>query len=173
MQNRQSFLGWWEHFRQVNGITLRIVSAIPSDKLHSNPIQNMRTPTQLVVHMYGQIVKNVSVGIAKGEITGFDEKSAVASIKTTDDLVRFCKECWTAGDAAAKTVSDANLQASVKTPWGMDMPGFACAGVICDEFIHHRGQLYAYTRAMGIEPPMMWDFEHNEAAFSPQAAAKA
>ena len=44
MQNRQSFLGWWEHFRQVNGITLRIVSAIPSDKIHTSPIAGMRTP---------------------------------------------------------------------------------------------------------------------------------
>ena len=173
MQNRQSFLGWWEHFRQVNGITLRIVSAIPSDKIHTSPIAGMRTPAQLLVHTYGQIVKNIPIGISKGEITSFDEKAAVASIKTTDDLVRFCKECWTAADAAAKQVTDADLAAMVKTPWGMDMPGFAAAGVVCDEYLHHRGQLYAYARALGIEPPMLWDFANNEAAFAPQATAKA
>ena len=173
MQNRQSFLGYWEHFRQVNGITMRIVSALPSDKILSHPIANMRTPVELLVHMYGQIVRNIPAGIAKGEITAFDEKAAVASIKTTADLVRFCKECWTAGDAAAKTVTDANLSAMVKTPWGMDMPGFAAAGVISDEYMHHRGQLYTYARAMGVEPPMMWDFEHNEPAFQPKQAAQA
>ena len=37
----------------------------------------------------------------------------------------------------------------------------------------HRGQLYAYTRALGVEPPLVWDFEHNEAAFAPQATAQA
>ena len=173
MQNRQSFLGWWEHFRQINGITLRIVSAMPSDKINTSPISGMRTPVQLVVHMYGQMVKNIPVGIVKGEISGFDEKTSVAAIKTTDDLVRFCKECWTAGDVAAKQVTDANLSAIVKTPWGMDMPGWVCAGVICDEYLHHRGQLYAYARALGIEPPMMWDFAHNEPAFAPEATTKA
>jgi len=170
MQNRQSFLGYWEHFRQVNGISMRIIAALPSDKINSHPVASMRTPVELLVHVYGQIVKNIPAGIAKGEIVGFDEKATVATIKTTDDLVRFCKDCWTAADASAKTITDANLQAMVKTPWGGDMPDFACAGIIADEYMHHRGQLYCYTRALGIEPPMMWDFEHNEAAFAPQTA---
>jgi uncharacterized damage-inducible protein DinB len=173
MQNRQSFLGWWEHFRQVNGISMRIIASLPSDKITSTPIPNMRSPVELLVHTYGQIVKNIPAGIAKGEIVGFDEKSAVASIKTKDDLIRFCNECWTAGDAAAKTITDANLSAMVKTPWGSDMPGFVCAGIINDEYLHHRGQLFTYARALGVVPPMMWDFEHNDAAFAPQASAKA
>ncbi len=173
MQNRQTFLGWWEHFRQMNGITLRMVAALPTDKLHSHPIKGMRTPVELLVHMYGQMVRNVPAGIAKGEIAGYDEKSAVAKIKTTKDLVRFCKDCWADADTAAKSITDANLAAMVKTPWGMEMPGWACAGVITDEYSHHRGQLYAYTRLLGIEPPMMWDFEHNEAAFAPKAGAQA
>ena len=173
MQNRQSFLGWWEHFRQMNGITMRIVASIPNDKFDARPIPNMRTPKELLVHLYGVIVRDIPAGLAKGEIPGFDEKSAVASLKSKDDVIRFCTQCWTAGDASAKTVTDANLQAMVKTPWGMDMTGVAAAGTINDEYLHHRGQLYAYARALGLEPPMLWDFEHNDAAFAPQAATKA
>ena len=173
MQNRQSFLGWWDHFRQLNGITMRIIAAIPADKFDSHPVANMRTPKELLVHLYGVIVRDIPAGIVKSEITVFDEKTAVASLKSKDDVIRFCAECWTAGDASAKAVTDTNLQAMVKTPWGMAMPGFAAAGVINDEYLHHRGQLYAYARALGIEPPMLWDFEHNDAAFAPQAATKA
>jgi uncharacterized damage-inducible protein DinB len=172
MQNRQSFQGWWDHFRQLNGITMRILSTIPTDKLDSRPIANMRTPKELAVHVYGQVVKNTTLGISTGEIVSFDEKTAVASIKSSDDLLKFCRDCWTAGDNAAKSVTDAQLQATVKTPWDMSLPGFGAAGIINDEYLHHRGQLYAYTRALGIEPPMMWDFEHNEAAFAPKVAAK-
>ena len=173
MQNRQSFLGWWEHFRQVNGITLRIISVLPADKLDSHPIPNMRTPKELLVHMYGMIVRTMTLGITKGEIVNYDEKAAIAPIKTKDDLIRYCHECWTAADTAAKTVTDPQLQAMVKTPWDMSMPGSVAASTIGDEYLHHRGQLYAYARALGVEPPMLWDFEHNEAAFAPKAAAQA
>ena len=47
MQNRQFFLEWWEHFRQQNGITFRLLTLIPADKLDSRPIGNMRTPKEL------------------------------------------------------------------------------------------------------------------------------
>jgi len=173
MQNRQSFLGWWEHFRQVNGITLRIVSAMTDEQIAMQPIKNMRTPKELLVHMYGQLVRNITLGITTGEVQGYDEKTAVASIQSKNDLLKFCRECWATGSAAAQTVTDAQLQAQVKTPWGMDMPGWMCASVICDEYLHHRGQLYAFARALGIEPPMVWDFEHNTGEFAPKAAATA
>jgi uncharacterized damage-inducible protein DinB len=173
MQNRQSFLGWWEHFRQVNGITLRIVSAMTDEQIAMQPIKNMRTPKELLVHMYGQLVRNVTLGITTGEIQGYDEKTACASIKTRAELEKFCLDCWNAGNTAAQSVTDAQLQASVKTPWGMDMPGAVCAGVICDEYLHHRGQLYAFARALGMEPPMLWDFGHNTPEFAPKQAATA
>ena len=173
MQDRQTFLGWWEHFRQVNGITLRIVSALPADKFDSRPIPNMRTPKELLVHMYGMIVRNIPVGMTRAEVVNCDEKAAVASLKTRDDVLRYCREQWAEGDAAARTITDANLQSAVKTPWGMDAPGSVMAAIISDEYMHHRGQLYAYARALGVEPPMVWDFEHNEAAFAPKATAEA
>jgi len=169
MQNRQSLLGWWEHFRQQNGITFRLVSAIPADQFDRTVVPNMRTPRQQLLHMYGQIVRDIPIGIAKGEIADFDQTAAEATYKTKDDVLRFCRECWAAADGAAKTITDANLQAMVKTPWGgMSMPGFVCASIISDEYLHHRGQLYAYSRVLGLEPPKLWDFEHNETAFAPK-----
>jgi len=173
MQNRQAFIGWWEHFRQVNGITLRIVSSMTDQQIAMHPITNMRTPTELLVHMYGQLVRNITLGITTGEVQGYDEKAACASIKTTADLVKFCKECWTTGNTAALSATDAQLEAMVKTPWGQDFPGSICGWIINDEYLHHRGQLYAFARALGIEPPMVWDFEHNAPEFAPKASATA
>jgi len=173
MHDRKTFLGWWEHFRQMNGITMRIIASIPGEKFDTHPIPNMRTPKELLVHMYGVVVRDIPAGISTGEIKNFDEKPAVDSLKSKDDVIRFCTECWTAGDKAAKAITDANLLGLVKTPWDMDMPGVVAAGIVNDEYLHHRGQLYAYTRALGIEPPAVWDFEHNDAAFAPQATAKA
>ena len=38
-----------------------------------------------------------------------------------------------------------------------------------DEFTHHRGQLYVYSRLCGGEPPFMWSFDQNPAGFERSA----
>jgi uncharacterized damage-inducible protein DinB len=173
MFDRKSLTGFWDHFRQVHGITLRTLDLIPADKIDSQPIQNMRSPKELISHLYGTIVRAIPEGVARGTIQPEDEKAIVARIKTKDDLIRFVNESWTAGDRAAKAITDANLLATVKTPWGFDMPGSACMSVVTDEYFHHRGQIYAFVRQLGGAPPMMWDFEHNSAEFGPKTQQKA
>lgn len=173
MQNRQSFLGWWDHIRQANGITMRIAASIPADAFDSHPVKNMRTPKELLVHMYAMLVKGIPAGLIKASIEESDEKPTVASLKTKDDVLRFCRDCWQAGDASIKSVTDAHLQATVQTPWDMTLPGWMCAGMINDEYFHHRGQLYAYLRTLGIEPPHMWRFDQNAPEFQPKAATTA
>jgi len=168
--NRTSFLSGWDHLRLLHGITLRLVDALPADRLDARPIPNMRTPKELLFHLYGQLVRDVAKGLVSGEIKQTDD-AAVASIKDKAALTRFVHECWGEADRAAQTVTDAHLAAVVKTPWGMDMPGNMAWTVIRDEFLHHRGQLYAYVRALGQDVPMMWDFEHNAPEYRPKAHA--
>lgn len=68
-------------------------------------------------------------------------------------------------------MSDEKLSGLVETPWGVSFPGAACLGIALDESLHHRGQFYAYLRALGAEPPNMWDFEHNAPEYRPKAHA--
>jgi uncharacterized damage-inducible protein DinB len=164
--NQQAFQSQWSHIREMSGIAMRLVEQLPADKLDARPIPNMRTVKQLVVHLYGAMVKPVTLGIASGKVEQPDEDQVAATIKTKDDLLRYCRDCWSAAEKTAASVSDAQLAATVHTPWGFDMSGAACAGVVYDELIHHRGQLYCFVRALGApEVPMMWDFEHNAAEF--------
>ena len=169
--NKQQIEQMWDHFRQVNGIGLRCIAAIPPGKIDANPIPGMRTPKEIAVHMYGTMVQAVIESIVSGSLAPPDEARICQTLRTGDELLSYCRGCWEAGDRAMKSVTDRQLQAMVKTPWGMDMPGFVMASVTYDEYFHHRGQLYAYLRAMGIEPPMLWDFGHNEPAYQPKPAA--
>jgi uncharacterized damage-inducible protein DinB len=168
--NRTAFLSSWDHLRILHGITARLVELLPADKLDSNPIPKMRTPKQLVFHLYGQMLRDVTNGLVNGEVKQADD-AAVGAIKDKADLVRFVKECWSEADRTAKMVTDAHLSSVVKTPWGFEMPGGMAWTVINDEYLHHRGQLYAYLRALGQDVPMMWDFEHNAAEYRPAAHA--
>lgn len=173
MMNAKMCLGMWDHLRQCNGIALRAVAAIPADKIHSHPIPNMRTPTELVVHTYGTIIRGLVDGVASGEITELDEAKVCAGIQTRDDLVKYARDCWNAADQAVRAYTDESLSAIVKSPWGMDMPGFVWLGTLHDEFLHHRGQLYVYLRQLGQEPPMIWDFANNAPEFQPREHAQA
>ena len=51
------------------------------------------------------------------------------------------------------------------------MPGFAMLNLLPDEYLHHRGQLYAYLRQLGMKPPENWDFEHSAPEFQPKQMA--
>lgn len=51
------------------------------------------------------------------------------------------------------------------TPWNMTFPGHVGFNILNDEFVHHRGQLYAYARVCGVAPPYMWSFGENAAEY--------
>jgi len=173
MLNKPGLTAMWDMLRQKHGITLRLIEAIPEDKLHTHPIPGMRTPAELIVHMYDIAVKCTPEGVAKGQVTADEsmEKAIAAGLKTKRDVLEFVDQCWKAGDQAAAATTDQHLSALVPTPWGMAFPGFALYGIVSDEYVHHRGQLYAYVRALGVEPPMMWDFANNAEAYRPRQAA--
>jgi uncharacterized damage-inducible protein DinB len=172
--NKQGFTMLWGHVREVIGIGMRLADQLPADKLDTRPIPNMRTPKELLVHVFGY-VKMIPAGIITGTLMDMDENAALATIKTKDDLLRFCRECYKAGDQSAAAITDAQLAGMVKTNWGgISMPGSALAAVVLDEFVHHRGQLYCMVRALGAkEVPMMWDFEHNAPEYRAVVTASA
>ncbi len=168
--NPQTLTRLWDHFRQGNGIAIRAIEAVPADKIDSNPIPKMRTVKQLAVHMYAMIWRECAEGALRGEIRQIDEKAICDTIRTKDDLLRYCRECFDAATMAADAMTQEKLDAIVKTPWGVNFPGSVVFGTIHDEFLHHRGQLYAFVRALGAEPPVVWDFENNAPEYRPKAA---
>jgi len=122
-----------------------------------------------VVHVSDGIVKNIAEGIAKGGITKSDEPDTDVSarIKSRADAVAFAKACWKDASAAVDRIGDAELEAIVSTPWNTSFPGWVGVNILSDEFVHHRGQLYAYARACGVEPPFIWGYADNEPDFAP------
>ena len=173
--NKQTLLHMWDHIRQGNGIALRVIALLPADKLDSHPIPNMRTPKELVVHLYHDVLKALAEGVSRGDVaidmSRETEKKICAGIRSRDELLAFARDCWSAADQAVASITDAQLAAEVKTPFGRNFPGFILLGTLNDEFLHHRGQLYTFARALGAAPPMMWDFGGNEPAFQPKAQA--
>jgi uncharacterized damage-inducible protein DinB len=170
--NKAMLESYWDHFRTVNGVTLRAIQAIPADKIDARPCKDMRSPKELITHMYNTM-RIMTDGIGKGAFEYPEDSDAkvAAGLHSHDELVRFAKDSWASSDRAVHALSDEKIAGVVKTPWGHSFPGFVCVSIIYDEHLHHRGQLYAFLRQLGIEPPFLWDFENNAPDFQPRPAA--
>jgi uncharacterized damage-inducible protein DinB len=127
------------------------------------------------VHISGTCVRDMAEGVAKGRITvdeaGEDKMAAELGYKA--DLIAFARQCFEQANAAVARTGDAQLSAMVPTPWNKTWPGWVAYQVMHDEFVHHRGQLYAFARACGAEPPFMWGYADNEPEYRPRAMAEA
>lgn len=158
----------WEMMRLRHGIGLRCIDAIPADQLDARPVKDMRTPKELVVHMYS-FLRDATESLASRTLTSTEEVE-LAATKTKQDLVKFADRSWKAASAAFEKLTDAQLTGTVKAPWG-EMQASDMIGTVQDEFLHHRGQLYAFLRQLGVEPPMNWDFEGSAPEYRPKQHA--
>ncbi len=170
--NRESITRSWDYVRQVQGVGLRAVAALPEAALDTHPIPNMRTPKELAVHLFS-CLNEFPRAVRDGRVGDYDGTTVASSLPSKADLLAWCRRQWEEGTAIVQTLTDAQIAGVVKTPWGSDFPGFVMMQIAEDEFWHHRGQLYTYLRALGVEPPMLYDYENNEAAFQPKATTKA
>jgi uncharacterized damage-inducible protein DinB len=169
--NKATLEQMWDQFRQKYGVYLRLLDAIPAEQYASHPIPGMRTPAELAVHVSGSVVRDIAQGVAKGRITADEASEAhvAAELGGKTATLAFARRCFEQANEAVARIGDRELSAMVPTPWGMTWPGWVALHVLSDEFLHHRGQLSAYARACGIEPPFIWDYEGNAPEYRPKA----
>jgi uncharacterized damage-inducible protein DinB len=170
--NRQMLDHKWDQMRQKYGVYLRALEMIPEDRYHSHPVPGMRTPAELVAHISGTVIRDVAQGVAKGEITADEagESKLAAGLATRAAVIAYARQCWDRADAAVATIGEAELNATVGTPWKLSFPGWVGFEIMRDEFLHHRGQLYVYARLCGVAPPFIGSFGDNAPEFRPHPA---
>ena len=172
--NKQALDQMWDQFRQKYGVYLRVLETIPADRYSTHPVPGMRTPAELAVHISSTCVRDIAEGVAKGRITVDEagEARSAAELGNKQALIAFARECFDRANAAVSRIGDAELGAMVPTPWGSSWPGAVAFHIMNDEFVHHRGQLTAFIRLCGAEPPFMWGYAENAAEFKPRAVAE-
>lgn len=173
MMNKQALLGMWDMMRQRHGITLRLLEAMPADKFHSRPVADMRTPAELITHVYGVSIRDIPAGVLKGSVATEEskEKEIAAGLKSGREVIAYAEDCWKKGTASVEAITDQQLGAVVSTEWGFSVPGWMMMGITSDEYLHHRGQLYVFARSLGTAPPLIWDFANNAPAYRPKEGA--
>jgi hypothetical protein len=150
----------WDQLRQKYSAYLRLLETIPADRFHTRLVPGVGTPAELVVQMSAAIVRDIALGIAKGEIKPDQSAEAriVADLGSKMAVIAFARKCWNVANEAVTKIGNPELNATLNTPWNMEIPGWIGFNILNDEFLHLYGQLYTCARLCGAEPPFLWGF---------------
>jgi uncharacterized damage-inducible protein DinB len=169
--NKQAFLGKWEYFKLVHGVTLRLIGTFSDKDLDYRPTPETRSVRDLILHIYAG-EKATAQAIKQGKFTSElinlawpeseEGKTVAATLKTVADCQKFARECHQVADDALATLTDEDLARQLEVPYGV-FPVWQHFAFAYDEHWHHRGQLYTYARLLGKEPPMLYDYENSPA----------
>jgi uncharacterized damage-inducible protein DinB len=155
-----------DYLNMVHGVTIRAIAAFSDHDLDFRPSPRLRTPRELIFHIYAQekltaeAARAGTFTMAAANASNPDDASnaeAVAAVKTVKDAVAFAVSCHDAAEAIVRSMSDEDIARPVESPMGT-YPAWQFFTFAYDEHWHHRGQLYVYLRLLGKEPPNLYDY---------------
>jgi uncharacterized damage-inducible protein DinB len=168
--NKQGLLARRDYFNMVHGVTIRAIAALGDADLDFRPHAGMRTPRELIFHIYGQ-EKLLAEAARGGQFTmemanGSNPEdpanaAALAALATVSDAVAYANAQHEAAENIYRALSDEQVARPIESPFGT-YPAWQYFLFAYDEHWHHRGQLYAYLRLLGKEPPMLYDYQTAE-----------
>ena len=168
--NKQQLLARWEYFNMVHHVTIRAIGAFAEEELEFRPRPLMRTPRELIFHIYSQ-EKLLAEAAQQGRFTleaanraNPEDEAGAAALKalvTVSDMQAYAEACHQAAEEIFRAMSEEEIARPVESPFGT-YPAWAYFNFAYDEHWHHRGQLYTYLRLLGKEPPMLYGYETGE-----------
>jgi uncharacterized damage-inducible protein DinB len=165
--NKKEFLARFSYLDLVHGVTLRAIKAFSDSELDFRPQPGMRTPRELIFHIYAQ-EKVLAEAAQTARFTpdmanGSNPEdpscaSTLGGLRTVNDAAAYATDCHRRASDIFRAMSDEQLAQIVESPMG-PLPAWRYFGFGYDEHWHHRGQLYTYLRLLGKEPPMLYDYQ--------------
>jgi uncharacterized damage-inducible protein DinB len=154
------------YFNMVHGVTVRAIEALGDSDLAFRPQSGMRTPRELIFHIYAQERLLAEAG-QRGQFTmeianGSNPEdpanaAAVAALATVKDAVAFANAQHQAAESVYQALSDEQIARKIESPFGA-YPAWQFFLFAYDEHWHHRGQLYTYLRLLGKQPPDLYSY---------------
>ena len=165
--NREELLARRDYFNMVHGVTRRAIAAFADHELDFRPGPGMRSPRELVFHIYTQ-EQLLAQAAREGRFTpemasgstpeDASTAGALKNLRTVADLLAYVDECHKAAERIFRAMSDSDVARPVESPFGT-YPAWQYFTFAYDEHWHHRGQLYSYLRLLGKKPPMLYDYQ--------------
>lgn len=148
-----------EHWQGHRRVTRRVVEAFPEDELFRFAIGGMRPCSALVLEMIGMADAGIR-GLATRTWATIDElahHSKAPTPRTKAEILRLWDDVTDQINALWPQIPAHRFE-EIDTAFGQyEGRVFGLFLYWIDNEIHHRGQAYAYLRALGIEPPPFYD----------------
>ncbi|SRR5258708_36922464 len=164
--DQQTFSTLCKYFNMVHSITVRAIDAFTDRDLDFRPKPDMRTPRELVFHVYSQ-EKILAEAAQQGRFAAEsasrsspEEQAGAAELQalvTVNDLRTYAHTCHQTAQNIFSLMSESQLNHPVESPLGT-YPAWRYFAFAYDEHWHHRGQIYTYLRLLGKQPPMLYDY---------------
>lgn len=153
-----------EYFDMVNSVTVKAIDAFTDQDLDFRPKPEMRTPRELLFHVYSQ-EKILAEAAQQGRFTAEaasrsnpeEQAAEVQALVTVGDLRAYAQACHQTAQSIFSLMSESQLNHPVESPFGT-YPAWRFFAFAYDEHWHHRGQIYTYLRLLGKQPPMLYDY---------------
>jgi uncharacterized damage-inducible protein DinB len=163
--NKQQLLARRDYFKLVHAVTLRAIAAFSDSELDFRPRLGMRTPRELIFHIYTQ-EKMLAEAAQKRRFTlematasnPEEQPAALRGLRSVDDVLSYANACHEAAEAIFRAMSEEDVASEVESPFG-GYGAWQYFQFAYDEHWHHRGQLHTYLRLLGKEPPPLYDYE--------------
>ena len=140
-------------FAHEHGTTMRVLQAVPGDKLDFKPHERNFSAGELAWHIaYSQL------GLAKIVATcSFESYQQPPTPATLDEIVAGGESYYQEACQVISALTQEQLAGSIPLPGGRSMPASALlwSGVLFHQ-IHHRGQLSVYIRMAGGKVPSIY-----------------
>jgi uncharacterized damage-inducible protein DinB len=146
----EALLDHWQGHRRL---TRRVIEAFPDDKLFSFSVGGMRPFSTMVVEFL-KMAEPIARGVATGQ---WADWPALKVVSTKQDLLALWDQATTALNDIWPTIPPHRFAEVDKAFGEWESSGIGTILYTIDNEIHHRGQAYAYLRALGIEPPAFYD----------------
>ncbi len=144
----------FKHWMGHRTLTRRVIEAFPEKDFFNFSIGGMRTPAALTSELLAIAGPGLRQ-IVEGSTEALSEKFEFNSSKAK------ALEFWDKADNEVTTlwskISNERFHERIVTFGQYEGSIWSSIFYFIDNEIHHRGQMYVYLRALGVEPPAFWD----------------
>lgn len=142
------------HWQGHRNLTRRVLEAFPEADFLNFTIAGMRTPAQIATELLA------IGGPALKAIASWKEepyKEEVSNVETKADFLKKWDQETQTIDHYWAQLKPEDFDKTFNLFGQYAFPVIENVFYFIDNEIHHRGQLYVYLRALGIEPPFFWE----------------
>lgn len=147
----ESLLKHWQGHR---ALTRRVIEAFPEQEFFEFSVGGMRPFSAIVAELLAIAGPGLKQ-IVTGEATALDEDAS--KYRSKADALAKWDETTEQLDTYWALLPSARFAESVTLFSEYTSPVIDQILYFIDNEVHHRGQGYAYLRALGIEPPYFWE----------------